>query len=937
MRIRMTGLSPTRLLALLALVSMIVASAPIATGSPLRPESPLTTPATSTGSSPPTLPIMMSPPTPSPPVRNPRGGVSLPAAVNPTALYSSEPAPMGIADFGIGYQGAAYAYNTTEFLGNFSWQSLDFQGSQGTAFTVQLNVVLEFSQSGVTYAYWIQDVAIIGVSTSGGLPSLEFENNIWNMSSTSACLSNSAVRGNGTVYSLSGCEGYYAVGASSQPGAFQFVSPPGDFRLLVRSYRSTSGTPEVAFAYWDGATSWTVTYDNVVWPWATHVSSDQDFVVNGNTYNPYGTFYDAELTIGGPGGGSSTSAQDLTHTLCHLLYWNGHNFQAPRSAWNFGSDTAETVSNIQSIWRSDSGGTPVTVQLNGTTLDAGTDHVYDQTSIGFLDLSAPGISAGTVSVGNVDWTFVGGQATFTLDAGTYHVWVNSSAGSNDLGLCTVTKGGTLSATAPGGCSPVTSTPTATPASADLGQSVVFSTSLLSAGSGGDSYSWEVLPALGCGASTSDTLSCLPTLPGSYRVNVTVTDSNGRSATSGNLTYIVHEDPSVTTPTPNHPVGDVGQPITFSTTPSRGSGTYPTYTWTESSSSLGCTLTSAASVTCTPTATGTAYLVSVNVTDSNRFTSPTATSGPYVVDPALVVGAPTASVGSVDYGQPVTFTAHPSGGSGSYSIYTWAGLPTPCSGTGPAVSCTPNNGTGAYSVTYTATDSNSYVSPSSLALSFTVYTDPGEAPPAASHTSVDVGQSVNFSVDVSGGSGGGSYDWSYGTLTGCTPTGSALACAPTAPGTFTVSYAWTDSNGMMAEGTTSLTFTVYADPEAQLAPNSPSILEGQSMTLTATTLAGASPYTYAWSGLPTGCTAPTEATLTCTPSVTGTFVITVTVTDANGVSSSTAATLTVNPSFLGLPADEGYALFGIGIAALAIGMGVVALVITRRRRSRHQPP
>ena len=292
-------------------------------------------------------------------------GVTVPATVNPTGFYNSEPAPMGIGDFGVGAGGKPYTYNTTEFLGNFSWQSLNLLESGDPYFTDQLNVVLHFVEGGTTYAYWIQDVAFMDSSTR----ELTFENNIWNFSA-SGCLSNSAVSGNGTVNAYSGCVGYYAVGASSQPGADEFMPSPGISPCSFDSYLSTGGVPEVAFEYWDGVTSWQVSDDNVVWPWAKVGLSDYGFYVDGNTTAPNGIFYDAELTIGGPGGGSSTIAQIGTNIGSRLFYWNGHNLEAPRSVWNFGSDTAEAVSNVQSFFTHDRDGTPHTTQLNGTTRNA---------------------------------------------------------------------------------------------------------------------------------------------------------------------------------------------------------------------------------------------------------------------------------------------------------------------------------------------------------------------------------------------------------------------------------------------------------------------------------------------------------------------------------------------------------------------------------------
>ncbi len=149
---------------------------------------------------------------------------------------------MGIGDFGVGLGGKPYTYNTTEFLANFSWKSLNIVDLGNAEFTDQLNVVLVFTQGATTYSYWIQDVAFMNSSTGD----LQFEDNIWNFTTGASCLNGTGVQGNGTVYTYSGCEGYYAVGAFGQPGWDQAMHTPGDFSLLVRSYISGSGVPFVA-------------------------------------------------------------------------------------------------------------------------------------------------------------------------------------------------------------------------------------------------------------------------------------------------------------------------------------------------------------------------------------------------------------------------------------------------------------------------------------------------------------------------------------------------------------------------------------------------------------------------------------------------------------------------------------------------------------------
>src|SRR5271157_1185258 len=903
-----------------------------------------------------------------PPVRVHPLGLTGPAAVNPTAIYRSEPAPMGIGDFGIGTGGNPYSYNTTEFLGNFSWQTLQFQNGGDTSFSVQLNVVLQFVQSGVTYAYWIQDVAFMDSANNA----LSFEDNIWNFTST--CLDRSAVVGNGTVYPYSGCEGYYAVSATVQPGANVLMPNPGDFGLLVRSYwNSIRGVPEVAFEYWDGVTSYYVTYDSVVWPWARAVSADHDFLVDGFGYVPVGIFYDAELTIGGPGGGSGTISGGSTNIASRLLYWNGHNFEAPPAVWNFGSDTAEAVSNLQSIFSHDRAGLPLTVQLNGTAQNATPALAYGQDRVGRLAISAPGISQGTVAIPGDNWAFVGDSANLTLTPGT-----------------------------------------------DLGQSVTFRASLLAPGSGGDTYAWHTSPAgLGCSPSTNLTLSCTPTVTGSYLVNVTVTDNTSHSNTGGPIGFLVSSDPTVGTPSTGRTEVETGTRVTFTASPSGGATPYA-YLW--SGLPTPCTQTGTSTPVCTPATTG-SYSVSVTVTDANAFvvTSPGLA---FSVVPGPAITALTATpAGSIDLRQLVTFSTNVSGGSGGYT-FAWSGLPAGCSSPSVATfSCSPS-AVGVSTVHVAVVDSQGGAATSGP-LFFTVHTDPSVGSLAASPPTVDLGQTFHFALNgtPTGGAGSYRYVWS-GLPTGCTTNDSpTLACTPSASGSGTVDltvydadngsnytstpfavfgdlslaglslspnsadvgqsvtffangvtggtgtyvYRWsglpagclasdtpsivcvpttvgssqvslnvTDSNGLSVEG--GATFTVYAAPTVGVPTSTPgSVHVGQSVTFSVSTSGGSGGDTYAWSGLPPGCASVDAPTVTCQPSGQGTFQVTVNVTDSIGVrvqSGGLAFTVVPTPAtFLGLPALEGYAVVGLIVALAIVGIVVGA----SRSRRRQVPP
>ena len=834
-----------------------------------------------------------SAPTALPPIHAEVLGLTGAASVDPTGYYDAEPAPMGIGDFGIGTDGAPYTYNTTQFLGNFSWQQLDLSGSAGTAFTDQLNVVLQFVQDGTTYAYWIQDVAFMDSADN----ELTFENNIWNFSSSASCLDNTGVQGNGTVYDYSGCEGYYAVGPSgSLPGADLTMPNPGDFGLLVRSYEDGQGRPEVAFEYWDGVTSWYVTYDNVVWPWARGISADHGFVVDGSSYNPLGLFYDAELTIGGPGGGSATEAYPTTAASSRLLYWNGHNFEAPPAVWNFGSNTAEAVSNVQSYFAHDAAGFPYTVQRNGTARNATPALAYDQAVVGDLEVSTPGSAPGTLAIRADDYPFVGGLARATVVAGTYPVWVNTSSTHTALGDCAVAADAITYVSIDSGCGPWVGTPTGSPASADLGQSVTFNASVLDAGSGGDTFAWSTSPSgLGCAASTGATLACTPTATGTYAVSVAMTDSDGGSNQSGVLSYVVHSDPTVAAPTASPGSVETGQSVTFTASPSGGASPYA-YSWQGLPGA--CSETDTATPICRPATAGTST-ISVTVRDASgvSVTSPTLS---FSVTPGPSLTTPVATpADQLDLGQSVLLSTSASGGTGAYT-YAWSGLPTGCaSADAPTLDCTPT-AAGTFSVAVAVTDADSG-SAHSGTLDLAV--DPALAVPtvAVVRPSVDVGQSWQGLVTgVAGGSGSYAYAWSD-LPTGCaSANATSVACTPTGASAGSVSVEVTDSNG--ASVTAAASFAVFPDPTLAGVSATPTGADvGETVTFALVGLDGGSgDLAYAWTGLPTGCAAADAAEILCVPTAAGATNVTVTVTDSNGGTAQATAAFATDPALAATP-------------------------------------
>jgi ferredoxin-NADP reductase len=105
-----------------------------------------------------------------------------------------------------------------------------------------------------------------------------------------------------------------------------------------------------------------------------------------------------------------------------------------------------------------------------------------------------------------------------------------------------------------------------------------------------------------------------------------------------------------------------------------------------------------------------------------------------------------------------------------------------------------------------------------------------------------------------------------------------------------------------------------------------------------TSGGLGPLTYAYGGLPFGCSSQDSATLTCTPTVAGTYSITVVVTDAASRTTSAAVSLTVGQAvaspppmtLFGLAAWEAYVLFAVLGIAVGIGIGVAFAGRKRKR-------
>ncbi|MCI4323454.1 MAG: YncE family protein, partial [Thermoplasmata archaeon] len=184
--------------------------------------------------------------------------------------------------------------------------------------------------------------------------------------------------------------------------------------------------------------------------------------------------------------------------------------------------------------------------------------------------------------------------------------------------------------------------TASPNDVDVGQTTTFSLTA-AAGTGGYTFAWSGLPK-GCSGSTA-TVLCTPTEAETTSVSVEITDSNGYSATSPDVSFTANADPVVEIPNSDPAYGqvDAGQSVTFTTIASFGTGTYELYNWT--GLPAGCSGSTALVVCAGADLPASQYLISVSVTDSNGFTSAPSAGLLFLVNPDPTVGTPSASVAS----------------------------------------------------------------------------------------------------------------------------------------------------------------------------------------------------------------------------------------------------------------------------------------------------
>jgi thermopsin len=284
--------------------------------------------------------------------------------------YVSAPAPMGLGYFGVqerhGVDVGTISY-TGSVEATVALNSVDpfyLASSSPDIFTMQLNTVLTHvtvlgNHEGT---YWIQNVPLYYADSQ----TLSIEDNIWNFTAPGAGMQLN------TLYSYDGNlvapEFYYAVGPSWHvPTPFTIrlynnATVFNDRPTMFFNYSITTSTGSVISGSYDQ-----VEFNSAVHSPPLHAAPRPTFQINGQQTNAFGLLNDAEIMLGGPGGGSTTTLLGINATMALSTLPNGSaSYVSVPAGYSFGTDTGETSEGIAE-W-TPGGSNPVAVLGTGPSL-----------------------------------------------------------------------------------------------------------------------------------------------------------------------------------------------------------------------------------------------------------------------------------------------------------------------------------------------------------------------------------------------------------------------------------------------------------------------------------------------------------------------------------------------------------------------------------------
>lgn len=312
-----------------------------------------------------------------------------------------------------------------------------------------------------------------------------------------------------------------------------------------------------------------------------------------------------------------------------------------------------------------------------------------------------------------------------------------------------------------------------PASVDVGQTATF-TCAAAGGTAPYSYGW----AFGDGSTgTGSTLGHVYSTPGAMTATCTVTDNSGVTSIAP-VGITVDPAPQVAASV-NHAAASPGFSLTFTATPTGGTGLFSSFVWT-----FGDGSTATGSVVSHSFAKPGSYTAQVTVTDTNGETAQA--SVPFTIANLSITAGESASSGVP--GVSLTFTAAASGGAGGPYTFIW-NFGDGATGNGSSVTHIYAH-PGTYSPSVTVTDALGGKNATRLA-PITIFA-PLTALIQASSTTPVAGQSAGLKAVATGGSGNYSCSWDFGDAN--TASSCVVAHSWATSGNYTVTLTVRDSQG-----------------------------------------------------------------------------------------------------------------------------------------------
>jgi hypothetical protein len=482
-------------------------------------------------------------------------------------------------------------------------------------------------------------------------------------------------------------------------------------------------------------------------------------------------------------------------------------------------------------------------------------------------------------------------------SGTYSFTVTVTDSSSPVQTQSASLSITIAPPAPVSSPQLTISNSALPAGTD---GLAYSQTLQAAG-GSPAYKWSLtvgsLPAGLTLAAGSGVISGVPTTSGTFTFTAEVTDSSDPAQVKSVPLSITIASSQLTITSSALAPGTPG--AAYSQT-LRAAGGTPAYTWSITSGSLPAGLTLAAGsgvISGTPTTSGT-FFFTAKVTDRGSPVQAKSVSLSITVTSSQL-SITSSALASGTEGSAYSQTLHATGGTPSYSWSVTSGsLPTGitiAAGSG-VISGTPTE-SGTFSFTAMVTDTSSPVQSKSVALSITIASNQLTIATSSLAAAAE-GTSYSQTLRATGGTPG--YLWSI--TNGNLPAGMSLAAGsglisgtPTTSGTFTFTVTVSDSGNPVQTHSTAMSILIAAPSLTITSAALPSATDGTAYSQTLNAIGGTPEYTWAVTlgSLPAGLTlAGTTGTISGTPTASGIFTFTVTVSDSGTPAQTKSAVLSL---------------------------------------------